>query len=101
VRRFRGVGYETIRPLSWRRLTHLVAGTGATAITVVAPPIVKPLRSDYGRIGRTAIEAYNAIRGLPLGELLLRPVAPLFHVSARKPLDTVRDVRRAHPEPTQ
>lgn len=101
VRRFRGVAYEAIRPVTWRGLADILAATGSTDITVVAPAIVKPLRSDYGRVGRTLIEAYNIIRDLPVGERVLRPIAPLFHASARKPVDTRRDGAGPRSDPVQ
>lgn len=99
VRRFRGVAYEAIRPLSWRALRDLLAATGASDVTVVPPAIVKPLRSYYGRMGRTMIEAYNIACARRFGQRVLRPVAPLFHAFARKPACSARD-GNSHPPHT-
>ncbi len=88
VRRFRGISYDGIRPLSWRALAHVLAATGGSDVAVVAPRIVKPFRSNYGRLGRVLVDAYNLVRALPVGERILRPVAPLFHASVRRPSGT-------------
>lgn len=88
VRRFRRISYDGIRPLSWRALAHVLAATGGSDVAVVAPRIVKPFRSDYGRLGRILVDAYNLARALPVGERILRPVAPLFHASVRRPSGT-------------
>lgn len=83
VRRFRSVDYCDIRPLSARRLSAVLAATGAE-VALVAPPIAKATKATYGRLARAAISAYNRACSTPMVRSAIVPVAPLFHVIARK-----------------
>ncbi len=84
VRRARGVAYQEIRPLSRRALAGVLESTGGEDVTVVAPPILGPPRSRWGRPGRALIQVYNTVSSTPLLRRVVRPIAPLFHATVRK-----------------
>lgn len=98
VEKVRGVAYDDIRTLSFRRLSSLLAATGGTTM-VCPPPIAKAVRDGYRPVARVLIDGYGLLLRLPVARKVLRGVAPLFHAQLRKEAGTGTPGRTLHREP--
>lgn len=78
VRRFRQTAYEDIHTFSRRELRGVLELAGRRNV-VVAQTIVPTSRAGYGRVGRVAIDLYNAATRRPFTSAAVSAIAPLFH----------------------
>jgi ubiquinone/menaquinone biosynthesis C-methylase UbiE len=84
VRWRKGVSYDHVRLLSSRQVRRMARAAGFEMVRIALPRFSPAELANIASWQRTVVGGYHAVKDLPVLRMLLRVIAPVVHVVARK-----------------